>query len=181
MNSVQPIKKKADIEKMKKALSGRDRLLFVLGINTGLRISDLLQLKVCDMIDEKGKPKEALKLVEQKTGKTKVINFNASVKAALKDLTYSADAYLFPSQKGKRPISRIQAYRILNAAAERAGLNLEIGTHTLRKTFGFHAHKKGFDISRLMVMFNHSTPKHTLRYIGIESDDIEEIYNAVNL
>jgi integrase len=180
MNAVQPIKKKRDIDKMKKALHGRDLLLFTLGINTGLRISDLLQIKISDVLTAKGTAKTSLSLTEKKTGKTKTINFNKNVVTALKHVEYSADGYLFPSQKGKKPISRIQAYRVLNAAADRCGLE-EVGTHTLRKTFGYHAYKKGFPIERLMILFNHSTPKHTLRYIGIVQEDLEEVYNAINL
>ena len=75
--------------------------------------------------------------------------------------------YVFRSRKGGGPISRQQAYRIINAAARSVGIKDKIGTHTLRKTFGYHAYKAGVDITLLQSIFNHSAPSTTLRYIGI--------------
>ena len=84
-----------------------------------------------------------------------------------------ADDYLFPSRKGDRPITRVQAYRILNKAAEYCGYDLDIGTHSMRKTFGYHMYKGGADISELMTIFNHSSQSITLRYIGIERENLD--------
>jgi integrase len=85
----------------------------------------------------------------------------------------------------------LQAYRIINQAAEMVGLVVrdhqerivkgEIGTHTLRKTFGYHAYKNGTDIVLLQDIFNHSSPSTTLRYIGITEDDKQEVYLSSNL
>jgi integrase len=184
MNEVQPIKNKRDINRMKAALNGRDRLLFVFGINSGLRISDILKLRVSDVINADGKPKVSLSVKEKKTSKAKTFAFNKSILTELKAVAYDPTAYLFPSRKGGTPISRVQAYRILNAAAERAGISDkvgDIGTHSLRKTFGYHAYKSGVDISLLMRIFNHSSQAITLRYIGIQQEDINEVYTAINL
>ncbi|PFH99668.1 site-specific integrase, partial [Bacillus thuringiensis] len=76
-------------------------------------------------------------------------------------------------QNPKKPITRIQAYRIMNAAAEKVGLD-EIGTHTLRKTFGYHYYQKTKDVVMLQTIFNHSAPSITLRYIGIQQDEIDK-------
>lgn len=76
-------------------------------------------------------------------------------------------------KRQKRPITRIQAYRILNTAAEKVGLD-EIGTHTLRKTFGYHYYQKTKDVVMLQTIFNHSAPSITLRYIGIQQDEIDK-------
>lgn len=181
MNEVQPIRRKKDIEAMKKALGNpRDKLLFIFGINTGFRISDILGLKIGDIIAN-GKPIDALKVKEKKTGKTRVVKLNKSIKDELAKIEGDADEYLFKSRKGNKPISRVQAYRILNAGAVRARIKDEIGTHTLRKTFGYHAYKKGVPVPLLMDILNHSSEKITLRYIGIKQESFNDVYDAINL
>ncbi len=180
MNEVQPIKNKRDINKMKRALSGnsRDLLLFTVGINSSLRISDILTLKVSDTNGD------YISLYESKTGKRKRIRINTAIQSAVSKLV-PKDAkpsdWLFPSRKGDKPISRVQAWRILNDAVDRAGLNIELGTHSLRKTFAYHAYKNGTDISLLMRVLNHGSQRETLRYIGIESEQIDEVYIDVCL
>ena len=179
MNTVEPIRSKADIARMKKALHGRDLLLFIVGINSTLRISDLLSLKVGDL-----RGKETVKMHEKKTGKYKSFQVNKSIHKAVKELVPTDakdDDWLFPSRKGNGAISRVQAYRILNAAAERAGLDIQIGTHTLRKTMAYHAYKTGTDISLLMNVLNHSGQRETLRYIGITQDNVDNVFESLNL
>lgn len=183
MNEVQAIKDRAHIEALKQALHGRDLLLFTLGINVGLRISDLLSLKVGDL-----RNKESVTIYEGKTKKARTFALNDSVKDAVATLI-PADAddsdYVFTSRKGaNKPIGRVQAYRIINAAVVRAGLDnvyTAVGGHTLRKTFGYFAYESGVDISLLMRVLNHSTARETLRYIGIEAEDVADVYHAVNL
>ena len=176
MATVHPIKTKKDIEKMKACLHGRDLLLFTIGINSSLRISDILTLKVEDFNGE------SLRLFEQKTNKYKEIRINGAIKKAINELAPES-GYLFPSQKGNAPISRVQAYRILNAAAERAGLDINFGTHTMRKTFAYHAYNngKGVDIALLMRVLNQNSQRETLRYIGIEQESIDDVYLSVEL
>lgn len=179
MNEVQPIRSKRDINRMKKALHGRNLLLFIIGINTGLRISDILKLKVGDV-----RGRSYLDIREKKTGKAKRLHFNRSVKNAIKELVPADvpdDEWLFPSRKGNAPISRVQAYRILNDAADRAGILEKIGTHTLRKTFGYFAYKNGTPIETLMQLFNHSSQAVTLRYIGITAEEVADVYLEMNL
>lgn len=176
MAVVQPIKNKRDIERMKAALSGRDLLLFIVGINTSLRISDILKLKREDFAGDR------LMLREQKTSKHKVIRINQALRDAVERLAPD-EGYLFPSRKGDKAISPTQAYRILNAAAERAGLAINFGTHTMRKTFAYFAYNggRGCDITLLMRVLNHSSARETLRYIGIEQENIDDVYINVNL
>lgn len=170
MNTVQPIRDKEDIAAMKRELlkkGMRDLLLFIVGINTGLRISDILQLQVGDVRDV-----SHICIVEKKTGKKKKAFVTPYLREQLD--TYISgmddDEYLFTSQKGQnRPITRVQAYRILNAAAKAVGLE-EVGTHTLRKTFGYHHYQQFKDVAILQELFNHSAPSVTLRYIGINQD-----------
>lgn len=177
--AVQPLKSKRDIERIKNALHGRDLLLFIIGINTTLRISDILNLRVGDVSGD------YIELREQKTGKLKRIKINKSVKNAvnkLVDKKADPDDWLFPSRKGNNPITRVQAWRILNDAAKRAGLdNIRFGTHSMRKTAAYHAYKSGVDLPTLMRVLNHSSQKETLRYIGIESEQIDEVYENLCL
>lgn len=174
MNEVQPIKNKRDIERMKQSLHGRDLLLFTLGINTNLRISDLLRLTREDIVDNQ------IIIREQKTGKTKRIHLGDKTLEQVTPLLPETGT-LFPSRKGGKAISRQQAWRILNDAAARAGLNIEFGTHSLRKTFAYHAYKQGVDIALLMRILNHASQRETLRYIGIETEDITNVYESVQL
>lgn len=182
MNEVQAIKDRRHITAIKNALHGRDLLLFTIGINVGLRISDLLLLKVGDV-----REKDADTLTEGKTQKKRTVTLNDSVKHAVATLIpedASDDDYLFPSRKGDKPIGRVQAYRILNAAIVRAGLSdvyTSFGAHSLRKTFGYFAYESGIDITLLMRVLNHSSSRETLRYIGIEAEEVADVYHAVNL
>lgn len=167
MNIVQPIRDKRQIEAMKKELSPRDSFLFTLGINVGCRISDLLQLKVNDV-----RGKNLLSIVEGKTKKTKRFPLNKKLQVIIKKYTAGMDneAWLFPSRKGNSHISSVQAYRILNETAKDLGIE-EIGTHSLRKTFGYWHYQTHKDVALLQYLFNHSTPTVTLRYIGIVEEN----------
>src|SRR5690606_27626119 len=154
-------------------------LLFIIGINTTLRISDILNLRVGDVSGD------YIELREQKTGKLKRIKINKSVKNAvnkLVDKKADSNDWLFPSRKGNNPITRVQACRILNLAAKRAGLdNIGFGTHSMRKTAAYHAYKSGVDLPTRMRVLNHSSQKETLKYIAIESEQIDEIYDNLCL
>ncbi|MGL5381194.1 site-specific integrase [Clostridium sp.] len=173
MKYVQPIRDREIILKMKNELlkTGlRNYMLFNIGINTGLRVSDILNLKVKDV-----RFKSHILIVEQKTGKSKRILINSNLKEDIDNYIYTMtdNEYLFKSQKGNNtPISRVQAYRILNTAATNLGI-VEIGTHTMRKTFGYWHYKIYKDIAILQDIFNHSSPSVTLKYIGI-TDDIKD-------
>ena len=189
MNEVGAIKDKKQIEKVKTILRKtnlRDYLLFTMGINIGLRISDLLQLRFIDVLDRTGSFFDIITVKEQKTEKTKTFMLNDTVKKALteymKSIQYEHGSYIFSSRKGdNKPISRVQAYRVINEACMIAKIKGAIGCHTLRKTFGYWAYKQGIDITLLMRIFNHSTPSITLRYIGIEQEDINNVYVNLNL
>ena len=89
--------------------------------------------------------------------------------------------YLFKSRKGEnKAITTVQAYRIINRAAKRIKLE-EIGTHTMRKTFGYWHYRQYKDIAILQEIFNHSSPSVTLVYIGISQDNIDNSYMNFSL
>lgn len=176
IKDVQPIRSLQKLEDMKWALKRqleRDYIMFLLGINTGLRVSDLLNLKLKDV---KGKKKLTVK--EGKTEKNRDIqltNIYEELNAYIK--TLEGTEWLFPSRKGEKPISRIQAYRALNKASDTVDMPDGIGTHTMRKTFGYWYYKQTKDVAKLQMILNHSHPEITLKYIGITDEEIEDSLN----
>lgn len=182
MELVEPIRSKKQIDAMKRYLKSgniRDYLLFVLGINSGLRISDLLALQIEDV-----QKKERISLREKKTGKAKDFPLSDTCQKAIKEylqITGLTTGFLFVSRKGQGAISRVQAYRILNEAARAVGIKDAIGTHTLRKTFGYWAYQSGVDITRIQKLLNHSAPSVTLAYIGITKEELDDVYINLNL
>ena len=179
MEFVQPIRDVKQIDTIKKLLkqqSLRDYCLFVLGINSGLRISD---------ISDKGKIKDRIRLREKKTNKFKDFPLSNSIKSALKEYLktreYDENEPLFISRKNKGFLLRQQAYKIINDVAKSVGIKEKIGTHTLRKTFGYHAYNNGYDITLIQKLFNHSSPAVTLRYIGITQDEMDDVYLSLDL
>lgn len=174
MNLVRPIK---DMDKIKeileklKAKNKRDHLMFAMGISTGLRISDLRVLKVEDVED-----KTHIKLREKKTSKSKRIYLNESIRKLIQEYVVGMDddEFLFQSRKGRnQALSRSQCSLIISNAGKSVGLE-SIGTHSLRKSFGYHHYQKFKDIMILMKIFNHSHPKITERYIGLDEEQVEE-------
>ncbi|HYF75651.1 MAG TPA: site-specific integrase [Symbiobacteriaceae bacterium] len=193
MEFVQPIRERRQIEAMKRQLKGneyglRDVCLFTLGINSGLRVSDLLKLTVGHVVDAKGKPLDRITLREQKTGKAKSFPISATAARAITEYLAArpgADSGdpLFLSRKSKGPghLQRAQAYKIINDAARAVGITEAIGTHTLRKTFGYWAYKEGKDITLIQKLLNHASPSITLAYIGITQDQLDDVYLSLNL
>ena len=170
--NVEPLRTKKEIEEMKEALfelgGKRDKFLFILGINTGLRVSDLVKLKV-----GKVRGKAYADIVEKKTKKTRRLHLLAIQGDIVEYCTDKKDDdYLFASKKGGY-ISTTQAYRILVRAGDWLGRS-DIGSHSMRKTFGYHYYKKTKDVATLMEIFGHSTPKITKRYIGIRDEEIAD-------
>ena len=193
MNVVLPIKDEKKIKLMKLVLRDqndrgqgvRNLLLFVMGINTALRVSDLLALTIDDVRDDKGRMRPAVTLKEAKTGKLKQFPLNDSILEVLEDHLRSKSSLvsptsLFSSYKTKQGLTRTQAYRILSSAAKAVGLE-GIGTHTLRKTFGYHMYKRTGNLALVQKLLNHSSSGDTLRYIGIDQENMDEAYLKLNL
>lgn len=175
MNTVEPIKDLKTLKKIEKFLeksNSRDLLLFIFGTNTGLRISDILSLNVSDV-----KNKNFVDIVEQKTGKYKKFPLNTKIKNIIDKFTRDKEpnSPLFTTIYHNR-LERTQAYRIIKKVCFKFGIKNYIGTHTLRKTFGYHHYKKFKDIALLQKILNHSSPSVTLRYIGIEQEEINNSY-----
>jgi len=189
IENVQPLRTNKEIQEMilairrgngsypkNKKIAERDILMFLVGINTGLRISDILKLKVKYV-----KEKDNFMIKEGKTKKKRVVNISMLRKEIDDYVKDKADhEYLFKSQRGDRPISTVQAYRILQQAGDYLGRD-DIGTHTMRKTFGFHHYQRFKDVAILQEIFNHHAPSITMRYIGIRQDEINQTLDNFRL
>lgn len=185
--TVEPIREKTKIKQLYQYLNGNDpkyALIFKFGINTGLRISDIIPIRVKDIFNEKWEFKEYLTLTEKKTTKERKIKLNDTLRKCLvnyvKTRRLAREEYIFSSQKGGY-IGRIQIYRVLRDAASVMGIE-NFGTHSLRKTWGYWTYKMSkYNIGLIMDTFNHSSPSVTLRYIGINQDQKDELYSIVQL
>lgn len=155
----------------------RRYLLWLSGIYLGRRVSDILQLKVRDV---RGQTK--IRIRERKTKKRADLYIAPELQAAYNERLADADPddYVFKSpQFDDRPITRRTAYRDMQRIKELAELPDGIGTHSMRKTFGYHYYQKTHDIATLMTLFNHSSERTTLIYIGIMLDEIKAAYTQV--
>ena len=184
MNKVDVIKNKEDIRKIKEFLrlsNFRNYLMFIVGINTGLRITQILSLKFSDVVDERNN------IVHKILFNNISYYFNNSVQECFQQYIknnkefLSNKGFIFKSKKGDNPIERSQAYRILNDASKSVGINIRVGTHTLRKTFGYHFYMQNNDLKYLQKLFNHSSISITADYIGINYEKIKLNYNSFNL
>lgn len=181
MNTVEPIR---DIELINelasylKESSMRDYMMFVFGIYSGLRITDILKLRVRDV-----KNTDYIYIHEQKTGKEKRFLIHPDIKQALKD--YIKDKkendFLFKSRQGvNKPITRARAYDILNRAAKKFNIK-NLGTHSMRKTFGYFLYQQTKDIVIIKEIFNHADIGTTLRYIGLIQDTTDKAIKKLKI
>ena len=192
---VEPIRDRDTLTAVKtwlRSRSLRDWALFVAGINFALRIQDLLDLKVGDVLNGTG-IRETFSVQQGKTGRAVRVHVPPNARAALSEYLSEKhpapedhEAPLFPSRKraadGKlNPVSRFQAYRILNSAVRQFEPDLAVGTHTLRKTWGWFAFDSGQPLEVIMHKLGHQSPAATLRYLGIRDDDVKRATETLNL
>ena len=195
MNFVEPIRSRKKIDHIKEFLVEqgryRDLLLFVVGINTALRVSDLLKLRIRDFVVEDGTLRDRFWMREAKRGKRHRVIINDSIAQTLTDyrLAYPKVEidpchYVFFNVKTEnyhRPISRKQAWKIVTTLCHDVGLQGNYGTHTMRKTWGYHARQNGVDLALIMHNLNHNDLAYTKRYLGITDDELEIVSRRLNL
>ena len=174
---VDPIRKIKDIKAISKLTSGnpRDHLLFIMGINNGLRAGDLVKLKVKDV--EHLKVGDTLTIKESKTGKENILVINKTVYKALKNyldtIQPDTQSFLFSSRKGNSHIQSQAVSKLVKKWASAINLTGNYGAHTLRKTWGYiqrTVHGVGFEI--ICKRYNHSSPAITMRYLGIQDKEV---------
>jgi len=195
MNFVEPIRDPKKIAQIKNLLRGqkryRDLLLFVVGINSALRISDLLTLCIGQFLDEQGQIKHRFEIHERKRGKRHVVVINNSIKETLQEylvaypgIETNPDHFAFFNTKSKNyseSIKRGQAWKFITNISKEVGLHGNFGTHSLRKTWGYHARLQGVDLALIMHRLNHSSIATTKRYLGITDDELREVARRLNL
>lgn len=177
----------------------RDWAWFVLNLNMGLRASDLFNLKWDDVIylsNNEYKVYETIKVLEGKTKKPRTLKLNAVCQEVitiyLKYIINSIKAipsielsnYMFKSRKGSKGISYKAAHAILNRAAQNVGINrivTNVGTHSMKKTFGQALYDKGVPVAIIQDIFNHREERVTLRYIGVTKKKIKDAYMNLNI
>lgn len=178
-----------------KQIACRNKLLFLIGINVGIRASDLRSLKWSFFFEKQKdgtlKFKE-LYVLQPKKQKKKFVKlfFNQTVRLAINNYVAeypieNLDNYLFPSRKGDEPILEDSMYRIIKSIASEAGIEQNIGSHSMRKTFGYHCFHEAKDKNKALVMlqqiFGHSDTTTTMRYIGLMDSEISDMYNSIEL
>jgi len=178
---VEPIQRKRDIDTIKKLLmdNSRNYCMFVLGINTNLRASDLRRI-TAGMV--RGlKPLDTVEIKEQKTGKIRRINLNKtcieSIQKLLASRPYTDDEPLFISHRTRKALTVMAINNLVKKWCRDINLKGNYGSHTLRKTWGYHQRVCfNVGIPELMVCFNHSTQKQTLDYLCVQPEEIKNVY-----
>ena len=195
MNFVEPIRDRKRIAQIKNLLRGqgrfRDLLLFVVGVNTALRISDVLRLRIGDFLDEKRRIRRRFWIREQKRGKRHEVVVNESIRAAFieylavyPEVAQTPEHFVFFNTKTHdytQPIKRGQAWKFIRAVCGEIGLPGNYGTHSLRKTWGYHARQQGVDLALIMHKLNHASLVYTKRYLGITDAELEAVIQRLNL
>lgn len=180
-----------------KQLASRNKMLFIIGINVGIRASDLRTLKWSFFFEKQNdgslKFKDSYKFMPMKTRKHKKfvkINFNKAVQQVIYD--YIAEYpiedlndYLFASRRGDDPITVGALRKVIKETAYEAGIDQNVGSHSLRKTFGFWCWHEAEDKNKALVIlqqiFNHSSTQTTAKYIGILDDEIKDMFDSIDL
>lgn len=204
-HAAEPIKSLDDIDKISKFLieSGRyrDNMLFIVGINFGLRASDLRVLRFSNLINDNFTYKDSFPIFEKKTRNTRKKKKNRYItvnQAVIEAVTLylqntsgvTLSDYMFRSESNRggnenKPLSIQSVDRILKGIAKDLEINVKMSTHSLRKTFCYHqmlmSHNDSRKLLLLQKMLGHSSPAQTLDYIGITSEEIEEAYKHLNL
>ena len=177
----------------KRQIACRNKMMFLIGINSSLRASDLVGLKWSFFYDSNGEFKDVNSLQPKKTKKTKKfvkLYFNNAAKKAIENYIKEypindMNDYLFKSRQGNGPIVERTLWKIVVDVAAEAGIEKNVGSHSLRKTFGYWAWHNAKDKNHALVvlqkLFNHSSTQTTLRYIGLLDNEIEDMFNSVDL
>lgn len=207
--AAEPIKDKEDIRRISEYLVEqgryRDNMLFIVGINVGLRVSDLIELRFSDFIDADGKYKTEFDVFEHKTRKSRKnpknrrIGINEAVVWAIDEYLNNEarkghkaklNEYLFPATRSDTEtghINRKTVDMMIKGVIKDLGIQVKASTHTLRKTFGYQmmeaapVGKKEATLLLLQEIYGHSDSRTTRRYIGITQDDITDAYLGLNL
>ena len=176
----EPIRKKSDVKRLLQHLESHPRnyALFVVGINSGLRYSDLSRIRVLDVSGLL--VGESFYTKEKKTGKRREVVINHAMREAIDKLlvskSYGPNEPLFQGTIRGKALTWRSANELMKSWGRFLDLRVKVGTHSLRKTFGYHQRKYGgVPIEILQRIFNHKNIRETERYIGIENVELNEV------
>ena len=186
MNEVEAVKDLDMIKTIELVLTDQYGTLYgdiwKVGINTALRITDLLSVRYDQLEDE------SLIITEQKTGKTRSITLNKAVLEVVsrRKLDNSKHEYLFQSDSNRsrslnKPVSRVAVSKAFKAVGDRNSIKIRLGTHSMRKTRGYHLLKSGKPLEQISKILGHSSPAITMRYIGLDADMVKQSYDDLVL
>ena len=181
MNIVQPFPKERinDVANWLKNYNEKYYVIFLIGISVGIRISDILNLKISDMENT-----DRIVIKEKKTGKTKIFplkpNIAKTIKSYIRDFCHEYQEYIFLGKKGAR-LDRSAVYRVLNRCMQELGITSKTGCHSLRKYCGRAIYEQTKDLALVMTIFNHSSQLISARYIGLTQERINNTYQNLDL
>lgn len=174
-------------------IAHRNKLLFLIGMNIGIRASDLRTLRWNFFLNDDGSFKQMYILQpkkQKKQGKFVKLFFNNTIRSAIKDYlemypVQDYNEYMFASRKGNDPIVVQSLCKIIKDTAIEAGITQNIGSHSLRKTWGYWCWHQAEDKNKALVIlqqcFAHSSTQVTMRYIGLQDEELESMYYSVEL
>jgi len=192
MQGVEAVKTGEQRQQVEAHLAAQDRIycdIWKVGVNTALRISDLLSLTMKD-VQALDNDKPTLNIKEQKTGKLRKIVVNESALAVMQRRLNDnpTHIWLFQTEAVNRnrreppkAINRRSVSRVFERVGQKIALKVALGTHSMRKTRGYAMHKAGRSIESIAKVLNHSSPAVTMRYIGLVQQDIDESYTELEL
>jgi len=178
MNEVEAIKDKNKISAIRSVLPEFGEIysdIFDFGLNTALRIGDLVSIKF-ESIDFE---RYELLITEQKTNKKRTITLNDTAMAVINKRQRLNHEWLFQSESNRskgKPIRPQSVARIFKIVGSLKHINTKLGTHSMRKTRGYMMHSQGVPIEQITRMLNHSTPAVTMRYIGLTNEVVSQGY-----
>lgn len=170
----------------------RNYAIIMMGFTTGLRCSDIICRKWSDVYKPNWTFRSAIVCKQQKTGKYGEFFLTDTVTEAIE--AYRAemcsvdyDGYMFPAMHKTAPspyLDRHTAWKMVKTAAAECGFEINVGTHSLRKTFGYKgmvAHQgDAFFLATLMRIFGHSSEEITIRYCGLEEEENQKVFNSIS-
>lgn len=181
VTTTEPLRTKEEIQGMINAITpGRNRLMFLLGINSALRVSDLVKMRV----DDFDFTKDTFRVREKKTSKIKTCQLCPQLAHMIHDYVVGRNLkdsdWVFRSRQLGGHISTTRVREIITDAAKVCGIK-HVSTHTMRKTFGYQAYKAGKPFAAIMAAFNHSDPKVTMRYLCIDEDEVNAMTSSMSI
>ena len=185
MNFVEPIRDRKKIAQIKNLLRGqerfRDLLLFVVGINAALRISDLLELQITHFLDEQDQIRQRFWIKEKKRGKRQEVVINESIREALEEYLTAypgigerQENFVFFNPKTNdysHPIKRGQGWKFITSICREVGLRGNFGTHSLRKTWWYHARMSRVDLALIMHKLNHNSEETQSHFAALQNQN----------